>query len=120
MDYKKKYLKYKNKYLNSKNNQSGGINWNVINYANNIPGPNGQPPLPPTPPPNELDEVCAICLKKIGEESHHGGYIKFDCKHLFHYYCAGHWCAEKWNNGNSCSCPVCRKEQGNTVTLVMF
>lgn len=118
MDYKQKYLKYKRKYLNSKKNQIGGIIWDVINYSDINPGPNGQPPLPNTPPPDELNANCGICFEKIGEERSNG-YVKFDCKHLFHYYCIGNWCGKKWRNNESCICPVCRAEQGNRVKLIM-
>lgn len=115
-------MDYKSKYLVLKNKQKGGFNFNIFNHANQ---PSIQkPPLPPTPHPDILASNCGICGNRISGDDivdvNINAYFLFNCGHKFHYGCCGKWCAQKWKDGKTCSCPLCRYEQNSSVKLIQW
>ena len=52
---------------------------------------------------------CSICFEALTAST---GHCTLGCSHTFHLACIG-----RWTNHSSASCPLCRKELGNTEVI---
>lgn len=52
---------------------------------------------------------CSICFEELTAST---GYCTLGCSHTFHLACIG-----RWMNHSSASCPLCRKEFGDTEVI---
>lgn len=55
-------------------------------------------------------EDCSICFEALTAST---GHCTLGCSHTFHLACIG-----RWTNHSSSSCPLCRKELGDTERIV--
>ena len=60
------------------------------------------------PPFHRMDE-CSICFEALTAST---GHCTLGCSHTFHLACIG-----RWTNHSSSSCPLCRKELGETEVI---
>ena len=56
-----------------------------------------------------LDNNCAICLKRMDLYSSNNWPLKLTCKHIFHADCIAEWAV----TSKSDRCPLCRKPDIN-------